>query len=483
MQQIARTVTGLWLAAFCVVAAAQGRELPDFTRLVEDQGNAVVNISTTQAVRRPAPGALPQVPGIEDEEVLEFFRRFIPRQPGQGPGQGPGARPESRSLGSGFIISNDGYILTNAHVIEGADEINVKLTDKREFKAKVIGADKRTDVALIKIEGAAGLPFVKFGDPSKLKVGEWVVAIGSPFGFESTVTAVIVSAKGRSLPQENFVPFIQTDVAINPGNSGGPLFNMRGEVIGVNSQIYSRTGGFMGLSFAIPSDVALDIQKQLREKGRVARGRIGVVIQEVTRDLATSFGLERARGALVNSVEKGSPADKAGIEATDIILSYDGKPVDASSDLPRMVGSTRPGSHATLEVWRKGQTRKLNITVGELQEERIASRETSKPKPQAETPANRLGIVVAELNAEQKKQMKIANGLVVTEVRPDAKAEVRKGDVLLTVVHKGQHIELKSVEQFNKLLAGLDRNAVITLQVRRGESMAFVTISGLTDKG
>lgn len=481
MQQVLRTVSGLWLALFCAAALAQARELPDFTRLVEEQGNAVVNISTTQAVRRPGPGAMPQVPGIEDEEVLEFFRRFIPRQPGPGQGPGPG-RPESRSLGSGFIISTDGYILTNAHVIEGADEINVKLTDKREFKAKVIGADKRTDVALIKIEGG-GLPAVRFGDPNKLKVGEWVLAIGSPFGFENTVTAGIVSAKGRSLPQENFVPFIQTDVAINPGNSGGPLFNLRGEVVGVNSQIYSRTGGFMGLSFAIPADVALDIQKQLREKGRVARGRIGVVIQEVTRDLATSFGLERPRGALVNSVEKGSPADKAGVEATDIILSYDGKAVEASSDLPRMVGSTRPGSQASLEVWRKGQTRKLNITVGELQEERVASRETPKPKAQAEAPANRLGIVVAELNAEQKKQMKLASGLVVTEVRPDAKAEVRKGDVLVTMVHKGQHIELKSVDQFNKLLAGLDKSAVITLQVRRGESMAFVTISGLTDKG
>ncbi len=484
MQQVVRTLSGLWLAAFCAAAFAQARELPDFTRLVEEQGNAVVNISTTQAVRRPAVGAVPQVPGIEDEEVLEFFRRFIPRQPGPGqaPGPGPGGR-ESRSLGSGFIISNDGYILTNAHVIEGADEINVKLTDKREFKAKVIGADKRTDVALIKIEGPNGLPVVKFGDPNRLKVGEWVVAIGSPFGFENTVTAGIVSAKGRSLPQENFVPFIQTDVAINPGNSGGPLFNMRGEVIGVNSQIYSRTGGFMGLSFAIPSDVALDIEKQLREKGRIARGRIGVVIQEVTRDLATSFGLERPRGALVNSVEKGSPADKAGIQATDIILAYEGKAVEASSDLPRMVGSTRPGSQASLEVWRKGQSKKLNVTVGELQEERVASRETSKPKPVADTPANRLGIVVAELNAEQKKQMKLGNGLVVVEVRPDAKADVRKGDVLLTVVHKGQHTELKSVEQFNKLLAGLEKNAVITLQVRRGESMAFVTISGLTDKG
>jgi serine protease Do len=472
-------VVGLWLALFYVSVFAQARELPDFTRLVEEQGAAVVNISTTQAVRR---SALPQVPGMEDDEVMEFFRRFVPRQPpGQGPERGPG-RPESRSLGSGFILSNDGYILTNAHVVDGADEINVKLTDKREFKAKVIGADKRTDVALIKIEGAS-LPVVKFGDPNKLKVGEWVVAIGAPFGFENTVTAGIVSAKGRSLPQENFVPFIQTDVAINPGNSGGPLFNMRGEVVGINSQIYSRTGGFMGLSFAIPIDVAIDIQKQLREKGRVARGRIGVVIQEVTRDLATSFGLDRARGALVNSVEKGSPADKAGVEATDIITSFDGKAVESSSDLPRLVGSTRPGSTSTLEVWRKGATRKLSLTVGELQEDRVAASSAPRGKPQAEVPANRLGIVVSELSAEQKKGLNLSSGIVVTDVRPDSKADVRKGDVLLTMVHKGQHTELKSVEQFNKLLAGLDKNAVITLQIRRGESVAFVTISGLADKG
>jgi serine protease Do len=279
------------------------------------------------------------------------------------------------------------------------------------------------------------------------------------------------------------VPFIQTDVAINPGNSGGPLFNMRGEVVGINSQIYSRTGGFMGLSFAIPIDVALDIQKQLREKGRVARGRIGVVIQEVTRDHATSFGLDRPRGALVNSVEKGSPADKAGIEAADIILSFDGKQVESQSDLPRIVGSTRPGSQAAVEVWRKGQTRKLNITVAELQEDRVAGTTPVKPKPQAEAPANRLGIVVGEPSAEQKKALNITHGLVVTDVRPDSKADVRKGDVLLTMVHKGQHTELKSVDQFNRLLAGLDKNAVITLQVRRGESTAFVTISGLTDKG
>jgi serine protease Do len=480
--RVVRALAALWLAAFCATALAQTQVLPDFTRLVDEQGNAVVNISTTQAARRTA---LPQVPGIEDEEIQEFFRRFIPRQqpgPGPGQGQGPAPRAESRSLGSGFIISHDGYILTNAHVVEAADEITVKFTDKREFKAKVIGADKRTDVALIKIEGAS-LPTVKFGDPAKLKVGEWVVAIGSPFGFDNTVTAGIVSAKGRSLPQENFVPFIQTDVAINPGNSGGPLFNMRGEVIGINSQIYSRTGGFMGLSFAIPIDVALDIQKQLREKGRVARGRIGVVIQEVSRDHATSFGLDRARGALVNSVEKGSPADKAGIEPADIIIGFDGKPVESQSDLPRIVGSTRPGSQSAVEVWRKGAKRTLTLTVGELQEDRVAAADKPRAKPQPDAPANRLGLVVGELSAEQKKGLNLSNGVVVLEVRPDSKADVRKGDILLTLVHKGQHNELRSVEQLNKLLAGLDKSSVITLQVRRGETTAFVTISGLTDKG
>jgi serine protease Do len=258
---------------------------------------------------------------------------------------------------------------------------------------------------------------------------------------------------------------------------------MRGEVIGINSQIYSRTGGFMGLSFAIPIDVALDIQKQLREKGRVARGRIGVVIQEVNRDLATSFGLDRARGALVNSVEKGSPADKAGVEATDIILSFDGKPVESSSDLPRIVGSTRPGSQSALEVWRKGARRTLTLSVGELQEDRVAAADKPRAKPQADAPANRLGLVVGELSPEQKKGLSLSSGVVVLEVRPDSKADVRKGDILLTLVHKGQHAELKSVEQLNRLLAGLDKSAVITLQVRRGETTAFVTISGLTDKG
>ncbi|HEX5611249.1 MAG TPA: DegQ family serine endoprotease [Burkholderiales bacterium] len=478
---MSRWILALALAA-STQAVAQDRILPDFTRLVEDQGAAVVNISTTQAARRPSGGAVPQVPGIEDEEVLEFFRRFVPR-PGPGQGPGPGARPESRSLGSGFIISADGYILTNAHVVESAEEINVRLTDKREFKAKVIGADKRTDLAVIRIE-AASLPVVRFGDPHKLKVGEWVVAIGSPFGFDNTVTAGIVSAKGRSLPQENFVPFIQTDVAINPGNSGGPLFNMRGEVVGINSQIYSRTGGFMGLSFAIPIDVALDVQRQLREKGRVSRGRIGVVIQEVTKDIATSFGLERARGALVNSVEKGSPAEKAGIEASDIITKFDGKPVDSSSDLPRIVGATKPGSQVSLEVLRKGAPRTVNVVVGELQEERIAARDAPKgERKPVEVAANRLGLVVAELTPEQKNSLKLSSGLVVTDVRQDARAELRKGDILLTLVHKGQHTELRSVDQFNKLLAGLDKTAVITLHVKRGEQTAFVTVTGLADKG
>jgi len=472
--QCVRTAVALLLAACASVALAQGRELPDFTRLVEEQGAAVVNISTTQASRR---ASVPQIPNIEDEEVLEFFRRFIPRQQ-----PGPGPRPESRSLGSGFVISPDGYILTNAHVIDAADEINVKLTDKREYKAKVIGADKRSDVALIKIE-ASGLPVVRMGDPARLKVGEWVVAIGAPFGFENTVTAGIVSAKGRSLPQENFVPFIQTDVAINPGNSGGPLFNMKGEVVGVNSQIFSRTGGFMGLSFAIPIDVALEVQKQLREKGRVSRGRIGVGIQEVTKDLAISFGLDRPRGALVNAVEKGSPADRAGIEATDIITRFDGKVVESFSDLPRIVGATKPGATVQVELWRKGATRSVPVTVIELQEERIAALDTPRERKPVEQAANRLGLVVSELTAEQKKDMRLTFGLLVSDVRADARADVRRGDVILKVVHNGQHTELKTTEQFTKLLAGLDKNAVITLQVRRGENTAFVTVSGLADKG
>ena len=458
----------LWMPSALL---AQGRELPDFTELAERQGPTVVNISTTQARERRAG---PQIPNIEEDDPLyDFFRRFIPRPPG--PGQSP-RELESRSIGSGFIISADGYILTNAHVLDSADEITVRLTDKREFKARVIGADRRTDLALIKID-ATGLPAVRLGDPNRLKVGEWVVAIGSPFSFDNTVTAGIVSAKGRSLPQENFVPFIQTDVAINPGNSGGPLFNMRGEVVGINSQIYSRTGGFMGLSFAIPIDVAMDVQSQLRQFGRVNRGRIGVVIQEVSKELAESFGLSRPSGALVNAVEKGGPAEKAGVETGDIILKFDGKPVSISSELPRLVGNTRPGSKASIEVWRKGVSREITVTVGELPEDRVASRSERRGK-QPEQAANRLGFAVVDLTAEQKRDLKLRGGVIVEEVRNSRRADVRAGDVITAVTSRGQTTEVRSTEQFNKLLAQLERNATLTLHVRRGESNLFVTVRG-----
>ncbi|MCC6878606.1 MAG: DegQ family serine endoprotease [Rhodocyclaceae bacterium] len=471
-------ITRLFLAIlfplFSLSAAAQSRELPDFTDLAEKHGPAVVNISTTQTVR--ANRMFPQMPELdEDDPMFEFFKRFIPRQPGI---------PHdfhSKSLGSGFIISQDGYILTNAHVVESADEITVKFTDKREFKAKVIGSDKRTDVALIKIE-ASGLPSVKMGDPARLRVGEWVVAIGSPFGFENSVTAGIVSAKGRSLPQENYVPFIQTDVAINPGNSGGPLFNMKGEVVGINSQIYSRTGGYMGVAFAIPIDVAMEVQGQLRTSGRVSRGRIGVVIQEVTKELADSFGLGKPFGALVNSVEKGGPAEKAGVEPGDIILKFDGKAVNASSDLPRIVGATKPGSKVPLQVWRKGTARDLTVAVGEMTEEKTAQRGQKRAKP-TETAANRLGLVLSELSAEQKRDLKVPHGLLVDEVRANgSRAELRPGDVILAVVHKGTSTEARSVDQFNKLLSQFDKSATLTLLVKRGEQQTYITIKGLADK-
>jgi serine protease Do len=465
----------LWLL-LPLGAIAQARDLPDFTELVEKQGPAVVNISTTQNVREQA--KTPQMPNLdEDDPFYEFFRRFGPQNPG--PGQNPHGF-SSRSLGSGFIISADGYLLTNAHVVDGADEITVRLTDKREFKAKVIGADKRTDVALIKIE-AAGLPVVKLGDPNKLKVGEWVLAIGSPFGFDNTVTAGIVSGKGRSLPQENLVPFIQTDAAVNPGNSGGPLFNLRGEVVGINSQIYSRTGGYMGLSFAIPIDLALDVQSQLRATGRVSRGRIGVVIQEVTKELADSFGLTKPQGALVNSVEKGGPADKAGVDVSDIIIKFDGKAVGSSSDLPRIVGATRPGSKVNMQVWRKGAAKELTVTVAEIPAEKTASHESKAAKP-VETAANRMGLVLSELSEDQHKELKVTGGVVVDEVRGQPRGDVRKGDVILALIHKGNNTEAKSVAQFNKALSAVGKSDTFTLHLRRGENQSFVTIKGLNEK-
>ena len=357
----------------------------------------------------------------------------------------------------------------------------MRLTDKREFKAKVIGFDKRTDVALIKID-AVNLPVVRMGDPALLKVGEWVVAIGSPFGFDNSVTAGIVSAKGRSLPQENFVPFIQTDVAINPGNSGGPLFNMKGEVVGINSQIYSRSGGFMGISFAIPIDVAMDVQNQLKTSGKVSRGRIGVVIQEVTKELAESFGLSKAQGAIVNAVERGGPAEKAGVEAGDVILRFDGKTVTNSSDLPRIVGASKPGTKIAMQVWRKSATRELSVVVGEAPDEKSVASTGKSPKP-VEPVVNRLGLIVSELSREQQRELKVSGGLLIDDVRGNtARADLRAGDVILALIARGENVEIRSVEQFNKLLGQFDKNANITLLVRRGELQTFVTIKGLPDK-
>ena len=453
-------------AVLVLPATAQTRGLPDFVELAEKQSPSVVNISTVQTSRgKPVANGFPMDP---NDPASEIFRRFFPQAPG---GQQP--QQENRSLGSGFIISADGYVMTNAHVIDGADEVTVKLLDKREFRAKVIGADKRTDGALLKIE-ASGLPAVRLGDSSQLKPGEWVVAIGSPFGFEHSVTAGIVSAKGRALPQENYVPFIQTDVAINPGNSGGPLFNLRGEVVGINSQIFSRSGGFMGISFAIPIDLAMDIQQQLRTRGRASHGRMGVSIQEVTREMAESFGLPKAGGALVNSVEPNGPAARAGIEPGDVILRFDGKPIAASSDLPRMVGLMKPGTRATMDIWRKGQTRTVTVTIGEFQDERVA---TAKPSARAAEATNsRLGIALSDLTVEQKQQMRLNAGILVVDVRPGGRVDLRPGDVILAVVSQGDTQDIRSVKQFNQLMNQPDGRAPATLLIRRANVQIFVPI-------
>ncbi len=343
-------------------------ELPSFVTLVKKEGPVVVNVTTVRTVRQSAeagPGMAP------DDPMYEFFRRFLPPPVTQ--------EFQAQGLGSGFIISQDGYILTNAHVVADADEATVGLTSKRQFKAKIVGIDPRTDVALLKID-ASGLPFVKIGDPGRLEVGEWVAAIGAPFGLENTVTAGIVSAKGRSLPEDTYVPFIQSDVALNPGNSGGPLFNMRGEVVGINSMIYSQTGGYMGLSFTIPIDLAMDISKQLQASGKVTRGRIGVQAQELNAELAASFGLKEPNGALVAMVEKGGPADQAGIQPGDVILAFNEKPVQNSADLARLVAGTKPGTTATVDIWRKGARQSAKVTVAELPPE-PAAHAPGRPRP------------------------------------------------------------------------------------------------------
>jgi serine protease Do len=456
----------LW---FSPAAPAQvGKGLPDFTELYEQQGPAVVSIDVTQKSRR---SVMPEL--SEDDPFYEFFRRF-----GQIPRNTPRPRDfEQQSTGSGFILSADGYVLTNAHVVDDASEVSVKLTDKREFKAKVIGTDKRTDVALLKIE-ATGLPKVTIGDPEKLKVGEWVAAIGKPFGLENTITAGIVSAKGRELPNENLVSYIQTDVPINPGNSGGPLFNLKGEVVGVNSMIYSRTGGSMGLAFAIPIDVAINVTKQIQEKGRVTRSRIGVQIQEVSRETADAFGLAKASGALVNSVEKGGPADKAGIEQGDIIVKADGRNVSSSAELPRIITAVKPGSRIVLQVWHKGAIKDVNVTVAELKEDEGA-RPVRRPPPgkdKEKAKPNRMGLVLSDLSEEQKKEVEIKNGVGVEEISGTARGDIQPGDIILALITRGTTIEAKSAEQLNAQIAKAEKGSSVTFLLKRGERQFYSTI-------
>ena len=432
-------------SAAAVQTQAQTQTLPDFAAIVEANKGAVVNI-TASASRKPA--AAPQIPDeLEGTPFGEFFRRFGVPQPNV-PRQG---------MGSGFIVEPDGVILTNAHVVEGADEVRVRLTDRREFKGRVLGADKATDIAVVKID-AKGLPHVKLGDPSKVRVGEWVLAIGSPFGFENTVTAGIVSATSRSLPDGTYVPFIQTDAAVNPGNSGGPLFNLRGEVVGINSQIYSRSGGYQGISFAIPVDVAANVKTQLVQHGRVERGRIGVAIQEVSQSLAESFGLDRPRGALVASVENGGPADKAGVKPGDVLLSVNGKEVDRSSELPPLVAAVKPGSKASFEVWRDGKKRTLELTVGELKPEQVASAPRGEGGS-AET--GKLGLAVRP--SEEGLVVENASGAA-------ARAGIRPGDVVTAVNGK----PVKSAQELRA--AAENAKGTLALLVRRGDSSIFVPV-------
>jgi serine protease Do len=445
--------------------AAQMVALPDFTPLMKMDGPAVVNIISTSKAAPARRGQSPQ----EEDPMQEFFRRFMPDLPPGGPG-GPG-QPRA-GMASGFIISADGYILTNAHVVADFDEVTVRLADvKREFKAKVIGLDKRTDVALIKVD-AKDLPVVKLGDSSQVEPGQWVAAIGSPFGFSNTITAGIVSATRRALPDETFVPFIQTDVAVNPGNSGGPLINLKGEVIGINSQIYSRTGGYMGVSFAIPIEVALDVAKQLQASGKVTRGRLGIGVQPMTKELAKSFGLDNATGAVVVAVEDGSPAAHAGLKAGDVILGFAGKPIEDPNELPRAVAATKPGEKAQIEIWRNGKRERLTATVGEIPAEQTAAA-GKQASPQA-TASEDLGLAVQELPPEGRKALGVDYGLIVAEVSggPASRSPIQPGDVIVAV---GQD-RFKSYEEFRKLVASRKKSGSVALLVRRGESALYVPL-------
>ncbi|WP_217693557.1 DegQ family serine endoprotease [Thalassolituus maritimus] len=435
-------------------------DLPDFRDLVKETSPAVVNISTVQHAQQKS--ALSGQYGMPDD-MPEIFRHFFGRQfP-----QGPVPRRDSNSLGSGFIVSEDGYILTNNHVVQGADEIIVRLNDRRELEAVLIGADPSSDLAVLKVD-ADDLPTVELGDSDKLDVGEWVVAIGSPFGFDYSVTAGIVSAKGRSLPNENYVPFIQTDVAINPGNSGGPLFNLEGQVVGINSQIYTRSGGFMGVSFAIPINVAMDVAEQLKSKGKVSRGWLGVVIQEVNKDLAESFGLDRAAGALVVQVVDGSPAESSGLVSGDIIVKVNGKDVQLSSDLPHLIGRLRAGDTAKLSVVRAGKRKTIDVEIGALPESDDI--QLSSNTPPAERKSNRLGLVVSDIPAGKSNEQ----GVVVTDVNrgPASMSGVVRGDVITMI--NGQRIS--SVADFERVVNDLPGNRSVPMRIVRRGQASFIPL-------
>lgn len=458
--------------AMFAMSLAQARDLPDFTQIVTKTSPAVVNISTSQTIKHHSriPHDMPQGPD-GSPPLDDFFRHFF-GDPGQGGGGGDDDEFDSQSLGSGFIISSDGYILTNDHVIKDADKIIVRLNDRREFEAKIVGSDTRSDVAVLKID-AKNLPTVTIGDSSKLKVGEWVLAIGSPFDFDHSVTAGIVSALGRSLPNENYVPFIQTDVAINPGNSGGPLFNMKGEVVGINSQIYSRTGGFMGLSFTIPIDLAMDVVDQLRNKGSVTRGWLGVLIQDVTQDLAESFGMDRPGGALVAQVLAGSPAEKAGVRVGDVITEFDNTKINNSASLPPIVGRMHVGQDAKLKILRDGKTKLVNIRIGKLPPEKEIKQASLGRNEGIKD--NRLGAVVKDLTPDQRSTLdNKKSGVYVDDVHhgPARAAGLQQGDIILMI----NNIDVKNVSQFQKLVKDLPKGKSVPMLVQRNSGPMFLAL-------